>query len=119
MIKGYNKKPNKISAKITDAEIQSAISHIEKSVDAYCKRNNNKVGTLISVRILFGDKNRDWNGTALQNIYDYHKNANRVKNPKNQAAKDVGWLFKKVLMDDKRVFEYHSKDSSKVYRLVK
>ncbi|MBR0541481.1 MAG: hypothetical protein IJK26_04660 [Clostridia bacterium] len=118
MIKGYNKKPNRISAKISDAEIQSATSHIEKAVDAHCISNNNKVGTLISVRILFGDKNKDWNGTDLQIIYDYHKNANRVKNPKNQAAKDVGWLFKQVLMDDKRTFEFYKKDSGNVYRLV-
>lgn len=103
-----------ISAKISDVEIKIAKAYIQGAVHSHCNTNHDKP---LSVRILFGGENRNWTDTPLQIIYDYHKSM-QAKNPAEQAAKDVGWLFKKVLMEDSRTFEYVGKDTGSIYVLA-
>jgi len=47
-----------------------------------------------------GGKFSNWAHTPLDYIYQYHKNRN-VLSPENEAGKDVGRLFKYVMVNDK------------------
>ncbi|MCI5739278.1 MAG: hypothetical protein MR290_05825 [Ruminococcus sp.] len=88
-----------ISAKICNNKKGKAKDYIKKAVDDYCVSNPGKP---FSVRILFGGINKDWRGTALQPVFYYYDNLKLDYDiAANRAAKDVGWLLKAVLYDDK------------------
>lgn len=88
-----------ISAKICNNKKGKAKDYIKKAVDDYCVSNPGKP---FSVRILFGGINKDWRGTDLQPFFYYYDNLKLDYNTAaNRAAKDVGWLLKAVLYDDK------------------
>ncbi|MBR1811269.1 MAG: hypothetical protein IJ766_06440 [Clostridia bacterium] len=110
MIIHKNQTVNNISAKISVTDIEVAKAYIQGAVHSHCNTSPDKP---LSVRFLFGGDNRDWADTPLQIIYDYHKCMQAV-NPAEQAAKDVGWLFKQVLKDDSRTFEYVGKDTGSI-----
>ena len=111
MIINTNQTVYNISAKIPIINIEFAKAYIKGAVHSHCNTNPDEP---LSVRILFGGDNRNWADTPLQIIYDYHKSM-QAKNPVKQAAKDVGWLFKKVLKDDRRTFQYIGKDTGSIY----
>ena len=113
MIKA-NQTVRRISAKIPIVDVKLAKAYIQGAVHSHCNNNPDKP---LSVRILFGGNNRNWADTPLQTIYDYH-NAMQAKNPVEQAAKDVGWLFKQVLKEDKRTFKYLGKDTGSRYIMI-
>jgi len=84
---------------------------------------------MFAVRDLFGDENADWGGTPLQAIYDYWRSSYREQHPElsddalhkkaaEQAAKDVGWLVKSVLQNDRREFESCDAGKAKGYKWV-
>lgn len=100
---------------ISEVEKIMAKAYIQGAVHSFCSNNKNSE---ISVRILFGGENSNWTNTPLQNIYRYYKYIANSKNPEKQAAIDVGWLFKEVLFDDTRVFEYVSKDTGNKYKHI-
>jgi len=99
---------------------------IQGAVYCWCK---NKPGDVFAVRDLFGGDNTDWGGTPLQTIYGYWSSSYREQHPElsddeihdkaaDQAAKDVGWLVKSVLQDDRREFESSDAGMAKGYRWV-
>ena len=52
-----------------------------------------------------GGENFDWDGTPLYVLYQKHINAGKSNALAiDAAAKDLGWLTKTVLQDDKRTF---------------
>ena len=104
----------RISAKIPRINIELAKAYIQGAVHSHC---NNNANSDLSVRILFGGDNTDWENTPLQIIYDYYLYIKNSNNPAKDAAKDVGWLFKEVLIKDKRHFILVGKNTGKVYRL--
>ena len=116
MIVNTNNTIRRISAKISIVDTELAKAYIQGAVHSHCNNNPNKE---ISVRILFGGDNKDWGGTPLQCIYEYHKYIKMAKRPAEDAAKDVGWLFKAILNDDERTFEYAGKDTGSIYKLRK
>lgn len=115
MITKTNQTARKISAKIPIVNIELAKAYIQGAVHSHCNKNVSKD---FSVRILFGGNNKNWENTPLQCIYDYHKYIGNAKDPADAAAKDVGWLFKSVLIDDTRTFEYIGKDTGSIYKLA-
>ena len=106
----------KISAESSEVEVKLAKAYIQGAVHSYCSNNTNN--RKLSVRILFGGNNGNWENTPLQCIYDYHKDIKQSKNPANDAAKDVGWLFKSVLLSDKRTFKHIGKDTGNIYEYI-
>lgn len=115
MIINPKKLNRNITAKVSDVEIECVKAYIQGAVHSHC---NTSPGKPFSVRILFGGKNKDWSGTPLQCIYDYHKDIRQSKDPANQAAKDIGWLFKQVLESDSRKFCYIGKDTGNIFKLI-
>ena len=115
MIVNGNKTIKEISAKIPIINQEVAKAYIQGAVHSYCNNNSNNE---ISVKALFGGSNKDWDSTPLQCIYDYHFYIGKSKDAFLSAAIDVGWLLKKVLLDDKyREFEFIGKGSGNVYKL--
>ncbi len=105
----------KISAKISVADVECAKAYIQGAVHSHC---NNAADSPLSVRILFGGDNGDWNGTPLQWIYNYHKYIGKSTDPNKQAAIDVGRLLKIILQEDVRDFQYVGEDSGKKYLFI-
>lgn len=103
-----------ISAQIPVVLVELAKAYIQGAVHSHCNNNADKE---LSVRILFGGENRNWANTPLQCLYDYHKYVNGAAKPAEMAAKDVGWLFKSVLINDPRTFEYVGNDTGSIYKL--
>ncbi len=114
MIVNRNTKTYNISAKISQGEYNKAHNYIQKKINNHCKKHPTEA---FSVRILFGDTNKDWNNTPLQVFYDYFANSKTSNNPKKQAARDVGLILKKIISSDKRKFIYVGKDTGNKYKL--
>lgn len=71
----------------------------------YCWVKNRK-GEQFAARDLMGSENFEWKGTPLFVLYKKHKNGGKDhKSALKSAAKDLGWLMKAVLADDKRTFK--------------
>lgn len=65
----------------------------------------NRMGEPFAVRDLVGGENFDWDETPLIVLYEKHirqgkDNISAIK----AAARDLGWLVKSVLAEDKRTF---------------
>ena len=116
---------NAISS-LPESDLPKARAFIQGAVYCWCK---NKPGEVFAVRDLFGRENTDWGGTPLQTIYDHWSSSYREQNPElsddelhekaaDQAAKDVGWLVKSVLQNDRREFESSDAGMAKGYKWV-
>lgn len=114
MMVDSNTKLRAISAKISKEELALAKAYIQGAVHGHC---NNSADKALSVRILFGGDNRDWGGTPLQCIYNYHEQSGS-DNPVKVAAQDVGWLLKCVLKEDARTFKYVGESTGSEYKFV-
>jgi len=101
------------------------ISEIEKSLiksfmqgAIYCWVKNRK-DELFAVRDLMGGENFDWRGTPLQALYRKHIDAGKNDEAACEAAaKDLGWLVKSVLVEDKRTFLANKAGLVNVYQWV-
>jgi hypothetical protein len=66
----------------------------------------NRKGEQFAARDLVGGENFDWTGTPLYVLYQKHIDSGKGDADAIDAAgKDLGWLLKAVLSDDKRHFE--------------
>ncbi|MBR3978437.1 MAG: hypothetical protein IKJ94_02295 [Oscillospiraceae bacterium] len=115
--KGKYRKIQRPSAKISSEEVELAKRYLQGAVHSFCKNNP---GQAFSVRDLAGGENKDWNGTPLQVLYNYHIAAGKTKEKaKKQAAIDAGWLLKTVLEEEEnRLFEQMQGPRSKLYRKI-
>lgn len=114
-------------ALIPDSELRGTygISDTEKALikafmqgTVYCWVKN-RAGEPFAVRDLMGGENFDWNGTSLQVLYEKHINAGKDNEEAIEAAaKDLGWLVKSVLAEDKRTFEVGKAGLVSSYRWV-
>ncbi len=86
----------KISAKLSDADLELIKTYIQGAVDGFCNNNQNQ---RFSVRILFGGENGIWSNRPLDKIFTYHV-SNGSPDPQKQSAIDVGWMLKDVLDSD-------------------
>lgn len=66
----------------------------------------NRSGEPFAVRDLVGGDNRNWEGTPLQELFNKHIGQGKsTEDAAEAAARDLGWLIKTVLAEDKRTFE--------------
>ena len=101
-IENFDDETRNISS-LNDSEKQRAKDFLQGLVYCWCKNQPDKK---FAARDLVGGENEDWNKTPLQRVYDCHLDNNKSEEDAyKQAAIDVGWLLKRVLHDDKRVFE--------------
>ncbi|MEN6620307.1 MAG: hypothetical protein ABFD50_01995 [Smithella sp.] len=72
-----------------------------------------------AVRDLVGGLNNNWNGTPLQVLYDRHINTGKNADEAFEAAaKDLGWIVKTLLSEDRRVFEVEKAGLVNTYLMV-
>lgn len=110
-------KTQRPSAKLSSEELVLAKKYLQGAVHSFCKNNS---GEVFSLRDLVGGENKDWGGTPLQAIYDYHISLGKTnEKAKKQAAVDAGWLLKAVLAEEQnRYFEQLQGPRSKLYRKI-
>ena len=96
-----NPKKRRISADLTDQQIELIKAFIQGAVYCYC--NMADKGSTFAARDLFGGENYYWNRTPLMALYEWHKNTG-ADNPVDMAGKDLGWILLDVLDCDKRHF---------------
>jgi len=87
---------------IGDTEITLIKAFMQGAVYSWVK---NRIDEPFAVRDLVGGENFDWDETPLIALYEKHinggkDNASAIK----AAARDLGWLVKTVLAEDKRTF---------------
>ncbi len=92
---------------IDDAQKAAIKAFVQGAV--YCWVKNRK-GEQFAVRDLVGGENASWAGTPLYALYAKHVAQGKTgKAASDAAGRDLGWLVKTVLSEDKRTFE-SSKD---------
>lgn len=66
----------------------------------------NRSGEQFAARDLVGGENYEWQGTPLVVLYEKHIKLGKAgESAVDAAGKDLGWLLKDVLAEDKRHFE--------------
>lgn len=79
----------------------------------------NRKDEWFSVRDLMGGENFEWQGTPLFALYQKHIHAGKDNDCAiEDAAKDLGWLVKTILAEDKRTFEVSMSGLVRSYRWV-
>lgn len=87
---------------ITDNEKILIKSFMQGAIYCWVK---NRMGEPFSIRDLMGGENFEWDGTPLYVLYTKHINSGKSNESAiESAAKDLGWLTKTVLSEDKRTF---------------
>lgn len=72
----------------------------------YSWAKNTGKDTWFAVRDLFGGDNYYWEGTPLMALWEKQKNIGKNGAEATEAAaKDLGWITKNVINQDKRTFE--------------
>ena len=79
----------------------------------------NRMGEQFAARDLVGGENFEWEGTPLYPLYQKHMDSGKGNDEAIEAAaKDLGWLMKTVLSEDKRHFEVGRSGLTAGYRWV-
>lgn len=101
---------------ITDDERDAIKFFMQGAVYCWVK---NRMGQPFAVHDLMGGENFFWHGTPLIALYDKHANAGKDDAAATEAAgRDLGWLVKTVLAEDKRTFEVSNNGYVNTYRWV-
>ena len=93
---------------ITEHQEQRICDFLQGAVYCWCK---NRPHEWFALRDLMGGENYFWQGTPLIDLYE--KQPGTAKEPEAAAGREGGWLLKKVLDTDQRLFE------TKVEKLVR
>ena len=102
---------------INDEEKRRIIAFLQGAVYCWCK---NKPGQWFSMRDLMGGENFNWAGTPLFALYEKHEEAGKdTESAIEDAGKDSGWLLKKVIKDDRRLFDTKQEDYIRKYIWIK
>ena len=84
----------------------------------YCWVKNRK-GEFFAAQDLMGGINKDWNGTPLFCLYKKHIAKGKTKKAAiAEAGKDLGWILKSVLAEDKHIFKSCNKGLVKGYKKI-
>lgn len=98
---------------ITDNEKQQIFDFLQGAVYCWCK---NRPAEWFSMRDLMGGDNYYWEGTPLLVLYTKHENSGKQW---EAAVKDSGWILKRVINEDKRLFETKKEELIRKYRWIK
>ncbi len=101
---------------ISSDEKQRIIDFLQGAVYCWCK---NRKYEWFSIRDLMGGDNYHWDAVPLMALYQKHidKGKNSIEAVKD-AGKDSGWILKKVIDSDKRVFDTKKEEQIRKYRWV-
>ena len=88
----------------SDTEINEMCVFLQGAVYCWCK---NRKDEWFAARDLVGGENYYWEGTPLYRLFTYYLGGdnNNHDYAVEEAGKAAGRLLKKVLVEDKRVFE--------------
>ena len=86
---------------IKDEEIRLIKAYLQGAVYAWVR---DRPGAVFAARDLVGGANFEWAGTPLYVLYKKYENTRSNEQAIEAAAKDLGWLLKSVLAEDKRNF---------------
>ena len=79
----------------------------------------NRPEKAFAVRDLVGGLNTNWSGTPLQVLYDRHIDADRTSEDAfDAAAKDLGWIVKTLLSEDRRIFQVDNSGFVNTYLMI-
>lgn len=98
---------------ITPDETQAIHHFLQGAMYCWCK---NRLNEWFSLRDLMGGENFEWEGTPMFALYNKH--AGTAADPVAQAGIDGGWLFKRVVDDDRRQFETREANQIREYRWI-
>ena len=119
MIKDMTKSDLRDVSGLTDTEKQRIKDYMLGSI--YCWIKNQKDGDSslwFAVRDLVGGENTNWDGTPLDVIYKKHLHEKTSDEAFKQAAKDIGWIMKSMIFEDKRLFETKKEGMVRKYRWI-
>lgn len=84
-------------------------AYLQGHVYDWCLQNH---GEPFMAMNMIGNINRDWNGTPLQDLYDFYLRRGRGHDYAHaQAARAAGWLLWQVLVEDNRNFRTQPTDT--------
>ncbi len=92
---------------ISDSEMQRISDFLQGAVYCWCK---NRKDEWFAARDLLGGENYHWEGTPMFALYE------KSNNDVEQAGKYAEWLLKRVISDDKRIFETKQEGLVRKYR---
>ena len=89
---------------------------LQGAVYCLCKNQENR---WFSLRDLMGGDNSNWDRTPLFALYQKQENAGlSVPAAIEQAGKEGGWLLKRIISDDLRLFETKEEKLIRQYRWI-
>ena len=77
------------------------LAFLQGAVYCWCNTNGTEK---FAAKSFVGDKNWDWHGTPLQQIYDHYAETKNEAEAYKQSGIAVGLLLEKVLIEDVRQF---------------
>lgn len=99
---------------ISENELKLVKAFLQGAVYCWVK---NLEGNVFAARDLMGGVNFDWKGTPLYCLYEKHIRLEKDdESAIDEAGKDLGWILKSVLDEDKRTFEIYNVNMAKGYR---
>ena len=102
---------------ISDDELKAIRNFIQGAIYCWVKNQKDK---FFAVRDLMGGDNYEWEGTPLYCLYKKHINKGKSQEKAiKEAGKDLGWILKSVLNDDKRIFDSCDLGKTKGYKWIK
>ncbi len=101
---------------IPSDQLKAIKNFLQGAVYCWIKNKNEE---FFAARDLMGGANFDWYGTPLYWLYDKHiKKGKTEKAAIDEAGKDLGWILKSVLDEDKRTFESRDEGRANGYKWV-
>lgn len=101
---------------VSVSELEAAKGFIQGAVYSWLKNRPNEG---FAVRDLVGGVNFDWKGTPIYCFFEKHHKKGKANSAAiDEAGKDVGWLLKSVLSEDKRDFEKYDQGQTNGYRWI-
>ena len=101
---------------ITEEQKTLIKTYLQGAVYAWSK---NRPDEQFAARDLVGGENYEWSGTPLIVLYEKHINSGKSSDEAIEAAaKDLGWLLKSVLSEDKRHYEAGRSGLTAGYRWI-
>ncbi len=101
---------------ICDSDLRYIKCFLQGAVYCWVKNRKDEV---FAVRDLMGGENFEWGGTPLISLYEKHIAKSKSDDfAVAEAGKDLGWILKNVLDEDKRSFRSSKKGMTKGYTWI-
>jgi hypothetical protein len=99
---------------LSENELELIKKFLQGSVYCWVKNRKEEV---FAARDLVGGENFNWSGTPLIVLYEKHKNKDKSDEEAiEDAGKDLGWILKLVLHEDRRTFTASDAGMAKGYK---